>query len=750
MASHHLTLTDSSERPLLLRRRSDLTAERHTYLGRDYWVVKDPLNLTFYRFEEEEFSLLHMLDGKTSPAEIQRRFLREFAPQRLTLAELQGFVSRLFQSSLVVADAPAQGEQLWQRRQQRRRRQRQEAWSNVLCIRFGGMNPDSLLRVLSRHCGGLFSWPGLIASLILLATALLLVTTEFDAFLRRLPDFRQFFAAENWLLLLGVLAGTKIAHELGHGTACRRFGGECHEMGLMLLIFTPCLYCNVSDSWMVRNKWHRAAIGAAGMYVELLLASLATIVWWFSEVGFIHYLCLDIMFVCSVSTILFNANPLLRYDGYFILADLLEIPNLRHKASLVVQRTLSRCLLGLTPPDDPFLPQRRRWLFLTYAIAASIYRWIVLVSILWFLYGVLKPQGLQVVGQLLMVISLYGLLVLPLWQFVRFLCVPGRIHRVKKLRLTAALVLMVAALATALATPLPYYVTCDFHIQPREAVAAYVDIPGTLVEIHVQEGQYVQAGQPLIRLENVDIELLTEHLLSEREQLVARLAALQLQAYDNDAALLEATEIQQSIASLEQRIERRQRDRERLTIRAACEGFVFPAAAIEPHEDPERLPSWSGHPLETRNRTAYLQEGVRVCQIGDPGRLEAVLAIDEVSIPSLEVGQSATLFPCVWRGRSVTGRIAQISHTDLHVTPTGYAAVTTRGRHDRRRPASNGSQVRTGSPYLSSTYQVNVPLDATDQKLLPGNKGRARIRAGSRTCARRLWESLCRTFRLEL
>jgi putative peptide zinc metalloprotease protein len=106
----------------------------------------------------------------------------------------------------------------------------------------------------------------------------------------------------------------------------KHFGGERYEIGVMMLVLTPCLYCNVSDSWMLPNRWHRAAIGAAGMYVELVLASIACFIWWFTVPGPLNYICLNVMFVSSVSTVMFNANPLLRYDGYYILSDVLEIP----------------------------------------------------------------------------------------------------------------------------------------------------------------------------------------------------------------------------------------------------------------------------------------------------------------------------------------------------------------------------------------------------------------------------------------
>ena len=138
-------------------------------------------------------------------------------------------------------------------------------------------------------------------------------------------------------------------------------------MGIMVLVLTPCLYCNVSDSWMLPNKWHRACIGAAGIYVEVVLASICTFLWWVSEPGLFHNLCLNVMFVCSTSTIVFNANPLLRYDGYYVLADLVEIPNLRQKATTILSRKLGEWCLGLEPPDDPFLPQRNQVFFALYS-----------------------------------------------------------------------------------------------------------------------------------------------------------------------------------------------------------------------------------------------------------------------------------------------------------------------------------------------------------------------------------------------
>ena len=118
-----------------------------------------------------------------------------------------------------------------------------------------------------------------------------------------------------------MIGGTKVFHELGHALICKHFGGECHQIGPMLLVFTPALYCDTSDSWMLPSRWQRAAVGMAGVATEILLAAVATMVWVSTAPGLTHYIAMNVMLVCSVSTLLFNANPLLRYDGYYVLSD---------------------------------------------------------------------------------------------------------------------------------------------------------------------------------------------------------------------------------------------------------------------------------------------------------------------------------------------------------------------------------------------------------------------------------------------
>ncbi|MFN5916000.1 MAG: hemolysin D, partial [Planctomycetota bacterium] len=311
------SLVNSAMRPLKLRRRPDLESRKHHYDGRSYWVVKEPLGLNYFRFHEEEYAILNMLDGETSLQSIKDRFQAEFAPQRISLQDLQQFVGMLHKSGLVISHAVGQGKPLRRRGETKKRKEWISKLSNIFAIRFRGIDPEKILNGLLPWFGWLFTTWCLMLALMLGLAAITLVLVNYQEFRSKLPTFETFFAAQNWLYLGITMAAVKVLHEFGHGLSCKKFGGECHEMGLMFLVFTPCLYCNVSDSWMLPNKWQRVFIGAAGMYVELIIASIATFLWWYSEPGMFHFLCLSVMFICSVSTVVFNGNPLLRFDGYY-------------------------------------------------------------------------------------------------------------------------------------------------------------------------------------------------------------------------------------------------------------------------------------------------------------------------------------------------------------------------------------------------------------------------------------------------
>jgi putative peptide zinc metalloprotease protein len=749
--NHAATIVSSSSRKLSIRVRPDLKARRQRYQGRNYWVVKDPVGLQYFRFEEEEFAILQMLDGDSSLDDIAERFEAEFPPQTIRVEELQNFIGMLHRSGLVLSSAPGQGVQLKERRDEKKWKELLAALSNILAFRFRGIDPEKLLNFLYPYVRWFFTPAATAGALMLAAAALTLVIVQFDVFQARLPSFHSFFAAQNWMALAATLTATKILHEFGHGMSCKHFGGECHEMGVMFLVLTPCLYCNVSDSWMLANRWHRAAIGAAGMYVEIVLASICTFIWWFSEPGWLNYTCLNVMFVSSVSTVMFNANPLLRYDGYYILSDILEIPNLRQKASTILNRKLGAWCLGLEEQEDPFLPKRHQLLFALFTIASFLYRWVVLFGILYFLNKVFEPYGLKILGQALALASIYGLFAIPAWNVYKFFRVPGRWSKVKRVRMYVSLALLACVVAAVIFVPLPSRVAAFFELQPRNAASVYIEAPGKLVRVHVQPGEHVEAGQLLAELENLGLQYDVEKLGGQRAMLEAQIAGYKKLMFIPDKAEDASAKLgnaEEQLDAINDQLKKKERDLEQMRIVAPVAGTIIPPprARDRPRNEDAELPLWSGTPFDPSNLGANMSsDGPQnlFCQIGDPNAWEALLVIDQDDVDLVREGQEVRL---MFDESAYHVYISTITQSSTDVMDQAPARLASTNGGPLPAKAEPDGTVRP----ISTSSQAVAPLDNSSGLLRNGLIGRARITTEPRTLSQRIGRYLSRTFNFKI
>lgn len=743
MATLADSLVSTSSRKLNLRKRGDLSIRTQRHQGKQYYIVKDPVGLGYFRLREEEYAVLEMLDGNTSLDQIKETFERRFAPQQLTLKQLQFFIGQLHRNGLIVSSVGGQGEQLLKRKHEKQKREILGKFTNILAIRFKGVDPERLLVWMHRYLGWIYSKWCIGFCLLLMLSAIALVTVQFDEFTSKLPAFHEFFQAKNAVWLIIALAVTKIIHEFGHGLTCKHFGGECHEIGVMFLVLTPCLYCNVSDSWMLPNKWHRIYISIGGMFVELVIASICTFIWWFSEPGFINYLCLSTIFVCSVSTILFNGNPLLRYDGYYVLSDLMEIPNLWQKSRSVLHRTLGRWCLGLKFPPDPFLPEKHHFWFGLYAVSSSVYRWVVLLSILWFLNEVFEPYRLQILGQMLAVVSITGLVVMPLYQVFKFFWVPGRLGQVKPLRATVSFALVVVAIVAVLYAPIPRRVFSSLVVEPRDARRVYVVAPGELETVHVQPGDHVQEDDPLAQLKNLDVELEIKRLSNRLEELRGlERSLISIRNRENNTEIsmrmAEAAEEKRSIQAQLDELEHR---KNQLTLRAPIAGTILPPRPVPepPKEERQQLRTWVGSPLEPQNLRSYLETGTLLCMIGDPLQVEVVLAIDQGDIEFVQIGQEVEILLDELPDHPFRGTITEISESELEAAPEAISAKV--GGDLQTRTEQSGREKPA-----STTYQARVPLEIDDPRLLMNLTGQGKIQAGWTTVGSMGYRYLRQTF----
>jgi len=744
MATMADSLVNSAMRPLRLRKRADLHTSRNTYDGRTYWVVKDPVGLNYFRFHEEEYAILQMLDGGTSLQTIRETFQAQFAPQRITLQDLQQFIGMLHRSGLVISQSVGQGRQLRRRGDQKKKKELLGKVANIFALRFRGIDPERILNRLLPWFGWIFTPGALIGFVCFGLAALTLVLVQWNKFQAKLPTFEQFFAADNWIFLGVTMALVKVLHEFGHGLSCKKFGGECHEMGLMFLVFTPCLYCNVSDSWMLKNKWQRVFIGAAGMYVELILASIATFLWWFSTPGMFNFLCLSVMFICSVSTVVFNGNPLLRFDGYYILMDILEIPNLRQKSTEVLKRWFQSTCLGLELQDNPFLPRRNLFWFGLFTITASIYRWVVVFGIIWFLNQVLKPYGLEVIGQMFAIAGLAGMVIQPMIASYKFLKTPGRASKMKRKNILWSLAVAGSILAAICFVPLPYSVRCPFEIQPQDAIQVRAMVPGYLVAWNKMPGDLVAAGEPIVKLDSIDLAALESKYRNERDAAKVRLEQLELQFSDprKNATMETQREMLEAAEGLLAQV---QAKRAMLTVLSPVNGAI-----IEPPSKPlpkqamaeDQLPGWSGNPFSPINADAHFSEGDVLCVVGKPNQMEAIIIIDQSDIDLVHEGDLVELMLDSAKLNSVTGKISKIAQSEMKESPENLASQAG-GSLNTAQDASG--KVRP----ISTSYQASVPLEQQHVPFRSSYRGVAKVHLEWRSLGWRFYRFCVKTFNFD-
>ncbi len=730
--------------------RPDLTFDKQCYQGVDYLVVKEPLGQKYYQFPPQVHYLLTLLDGEITIDQLQDAYHEKYAPKRITRQELQQLLTRFHQDGLVTSDMPGQGLELLKRGDKNNRMERFQMLSNVLAIRYRGFDPERILNWLNKWTWWIFTKPAVYMVCVLASIALMSVVVNWGAFQAKLPGFDAFFDPKQWYLFVLVLAVTKMFHEFGHGLSCKRLGGECHEIGFMLLVLTPCLYCNVSDSWRLNNKWHRAAIGAAGMYVEVILATIATFIWWFVQPGLVQDICLRVMLVSSISTVLFNGNPLLRFDGYYILSDILEIPNMGQKSTKALTTLLGRNWLGLEMPDDALMPTNRPAAFASYTVAAFCYRWVIMFSIILFLIRWLEPYGLESLGIGIAMFSLIGIVVMPCYKLYRYMSVPGRMHQVKKKRFFSILFVVGALVAALLLVPMPHKMRCDIVVVPQEISAVYVEEPGVLDECFVEPGDVVTKGQKIARLRNSQLE---QELLEAEGRVTVKQKELR-SARDlangygaNQIGMLHAelTDAENLLFKLKERSKK-------LIIRSPIPGTIM--------ETPYR------HPAQVVNEDVLVDQqpflvqrydnvsagaGQRFCEVADLERWRGIVLLSEQQVSFVKVGQDAHIRLASRPSETLVASIADVGNTDLSINREKYELLAASQPDPRVRENRIPDLISELVPQYDLTrlhYYAEIPLKDSSHKLKIGQNGMVRVTCPNRSYGSRLLWWINQNFRM--
>ncbi len=741
-------MASSAKRTIPLRIRPDLVREWVSYQQNGSWVIKDPVTLKYFRLQPEQYRILELLDGKRSLEQIRDEYRKSFPTNLLSLEEIQSLTTDFHRSGLVISERFNQGVALVERKREERKKQIISTLKNILYLRLPGWDPEPTLRFLDPLFKWMFTPLGVAFWAIMVVSSWTLLAVQFEEFRQKLPAFHQFFGWPNLMYLWIVLGGAKIIHEFGHGLSCKRFGGECHEMGAMLLVFSPCLYCDVTDSWLMHNKWHRIMIGAAGMYIEVLLSAFAIFGWWFSEPGLFNYLCLNLFFVSTVTTVIFNINPLMRYDGYYMLADFLEIPNLRPKADKLLRDNFAWWCLGIDSRPDPFMPQRGHFWFVLFAIASNIYKWVVMFAILFFFYTFLKPYELQSIGVAIAVGSLVSIIISIGMTVYKIVTAPRR-DKLSKVKVTITLLVLTSAVACALLVPFPWSIESALVIEPHEVQHVYTFTPGRLEEVKVKPGDRVKTGDILAVQSNLEKE---EEIRKVEMDLGVQVVEIRLQRALQDPRLKrEDAFARQRLAeekrdSLTKQLKDLREQIEKLTVRAPCDGVVVAPPRVEEsklNQTRVKLATWHGTPFDPRNRFAFLQARTHLLSIAPDDQFQAILLVDQGDRNDIQAGTEIRLKLDHVPEVTYLGKVAEISERPVEFAPR---ALSNKSGGDL--PTTTDSQGR--EKLESVAYQATVILDQDTDLLTSGLRGRAKFIVAERSVTDWTWRYLRRTFHFRL
>ena len=720
--------------PNNLRLRPDLVLQPQG-TSEGTWVVKDPISLRFFFFGADEYFILQRLDGQYSSKEIIEEFARERAPRRMTAERLQGFFSNLYRNGLACSDAREQGALLLEREAKQRWRESTLGWTNLLAIRLPGVNPDAWLDRLYPAIRWCFSWWILAFCLLSWIVAAVLAVVDYPVLASQWPRMAGFLSGENLIWLAIALAGTKILHELAHAFTCKHFGGRCHELGAMLLVFTPCLYCNVTDSWLLRSRWQRIAISVAGIAMELQLAAIALVLWRYTVPGPLHSICLNVVIVCSVGTLLFNGNPLLKYDGYYILSDLIRTPNLWQRSRACLSGLLSKLFLNRIAKHEEE-STKSRYLLIIYALVSTVYRLVLTFTIFLCLYRWLHPGGydllLLIVAASVIVQTVFAWKApLELWRRD-----PRQLHRIRKLPALIALALLISGIAFVIGYPLTCRVAAPVTLQASGIERVYVATPGILRQA-VEVGEHLAEGETLAVLTNVELDNEILRIMGDMRRAASKVRTLVMRVDDEPTAAAELLVAEEILKDLKLQARLRDLERQALVLRAPKAGWVIqPPWRSDSSHNSIDLPAWTGSPLDEENLGCYLERGTLVCLVGDLSHGEAVALVDETDVAHIRIGQQARVQFALALDQIFVGKVVEIAEVKAKADPTELLAQQeTAIQHGELSNQESGR----------ASYQVRIEIKGSSPELL-GARGKAKILVEPQTLAKRIARWASRTF----
>lgn len=502
------------------RIRPHVAVHRQIFRKRVWYILQDRQTGRFHSLSASANLMLCLMDGRRTVAEIWEAAGRKAADDPPTQDETIQFLAQLHTSDLLQGEIPPDFDEMASRSARAGQRRMLQQLRNPMALRIPLFDPDRLLDLTLPLLRPVFTVPGLLAWLSLVFVGLVLALLHLPELAADVSD--RVLAAENVVVILCVYPVIKSLHELGHAYATKAWGGEVHEVGVMLLVFIPVLYVDASASAAFSQKHRRIIVDAAGIMVEMALAAIAAIIWVQASAGLGRTIAFNVMLIGGLSTLLFNGNPLLRFDGYYIFADLVEIPNLGSRANAYVFYLIQKHLFQIGDVQTPVVTRSETNWLLGYALFSFAYRMLVSLGIALFL-----ATRVFAIGALMALWAGGAIVFVPVFKGVKFLATSPRLHGRRRRACAVVAGIIAGALTILFLVPVPYSTMAEgvIAVPGRDEVRAKTD--GFVTTVVATPGRNVAAHQILITLQDPMLAAKVAVIAAQGDEIEQSLDAVQ-------------------------------------------------------------------------------------------------------------------------------------------------------------------------------------------------------------------------------
>ena len=668
-------------------------------------VVKDPVKNEFFDFGEVEYFILSSLRKPVTLAQLRSKIRKKFK-QLLCDSDIINYINRLAGDNLLVARRFGDGERLCRQSQALNSSGFWRSIFGFLSFRFPGFYPGYILPAFRWVGWTLFNPISIFALAFLFICTMIYSVFSFASLAEKAPSLSQLMSVEHLALITIGFVVAKVLHELGHALACQYTGHECSEMGVMLLVFIPCLYCDVSDMWTERSRWKRILVSLSGVYVEVFIAIVCFWIWNFTVHGRLNEFLYGMMLITSVNTIFINGNPLLRYDGYYALSDFAKTPNLATVSKNYFSSLVGRYFLN----DFDYIRVKKPIFLVAYAVSSYVYRWLILFAIGWAIWFFFENADLYAIGLLVVLLSLTTAVIPLVMNFkkaIRNLLQYG--PKFANSLIFFAIVGLLGYLAFTVEFSDRTWGTARLNLADGKELFA---TENGFFKTDKQDGELVEKGELIASIVSDDLDKEKIELEGQLTVVGSQLKALKRMpdssssTYDNEFLLERKNSLEASLAELKKRVAN-------LDIRAPSTGILVGTA--NQAESNDKLNSFNGTVFDSKNVGCFVQRGTSIGYIGSSKKQMGFLDVPETQIEKIALEAKVRLFSFD-ASEEIVGRVTKISLEGRKSTT--ISEVTS----------------QTESSKLHNVFVVEFELE-TDREIRVNSQHKVVIEAKPTTCA---------------